>query len=245
MPVSFKPPSDVAHQCRPILYSFRRCPYAIRARLAMTASHQACELREVALRSKPAELLAASGKSTVPVLVLPSGQVIDQSLDIMIWALMQNDPQGWLGPDVEALQAMRVLIGQNDGKFKQHLDRYKYPNRHLAEHAGNEQAFAQLHRSCASAWLSTLEILLARQAWLLGKSACLADMAILPFVRQFAHTDMAWFGTQPWPHLQAWLMNWESSRLFAMVMEKYAPWQSGQPGIAFAFSVAAAPGQYG
>jgi len=217
----------------PVLYSFRRCPYAMRARLALASSGQTCELREVALRSKPAELLAESSKGTVPVLVLPDGQVIDQSLEIMGWALLQDDPQGWLALEEETRQAMQALIGQNDGKFKQHLDRYKYPNRYPAEHAGSEQAFAQRHRACASGWLLELENRLAGQPWLFGSAPCLADMAILPFVRQFARTDLAWFGTQAWPHLAAWLLNWESSNLLACVMEKYTPWQTGQPGIVF------------
>lgn len=233
MLVTAAPAVIETHPFLPVLYSFRRCPYAMRARLALASSGQPCELREVALRSKPAELLAASSKGTVPVLVLPDGQVIAQSLEIMGWALSHNDPQGWLGLGDETRQAMQALIGQNDGRFKQHLDRYKYPNRYPAEQAGNEQTFAQLHRARASGWLLELEGRLAGQPWLFGSAPCLADMAILPFVRQFAHTDPAWFDTQAWPHLVAWLLNWESSDLLACVMKKYTPWQTGQPGITF------------
>lgn len=218
----------------PVLYSFRRCPYAMRARLALAASGLSFELREVVLRSKPAELLAASPKATVPVLVLPDGRVIGQSLDIMRWALALHDPQGWLATEPETLQAMLALVAVNDGPFKHHLDRYKYPNRYRHEHAGSEPAFAQFHRAGAGECLLALDNRLAVQPWLFGQSARLADMAILPFVRQFAHTDAEWFALQPWPHLQAWRMRWEASDLFAQVMGKYPPWQPGGPGMAFA-----------
>lgn len=211
----------------PVLYSFCRCPYAIRARLALAVSGLRFELREVALRSKPPEMLAVSPKATVPVLVLPGGEVIDQSLAIMQWALAQNDPQGWLAPKHGTLQTMQALIAVNDGAFKQHLDRYKYPNRYPQEHAGDEPAFAQIHRTGAADWLMALETRLANHAWLFGSAAHLADMAILPFVRQFARTDAAWFAAQPWPNLAAWLMSWEAGALFVSVMEKYPPYTSG------------------
>jgi glutathione S-transferase len=217
----------------PVLYSFRRCPYAMRARLAIAASGLRCELREIVLRSKPPEMLAASPKATVPVLVLPGGQVIEQSLEIMLWSLQQNDPEGWLAPEHGTLQAMQALIAENDGVFKQHLDRYKYPNRYPQEHAGDEQPFAQAHRASAACWLMELETRLGRHACLSGSATSLVDMAILPFVRQFAHTDTAWFSSQPWPHLNAWLRRWESGVVFQRVMGKYPPWQSGQAGIAF------------
>lgn len=220
-------------QALPVLYSFRRCPYAMRARLAIAASGLRCELREVVLRSKPPELLAASPKATVPVLVLPSGKVIDQSLDIMLWALRQSDPEGWLAPQCATLDAMQTLIAENDGGFKQHLDRYKYPNRYPQEHGGNEREFAQTHRAGAACWLMALDTRLASNAWLTGDAASLADMAILPFVRQFAHIDAAWFAGQPWPHLRTWLMGWESGELLQRVMEKYPPWRSGQAGVVF------------
>ncbi len=219
----------------PVLYSFRRCPYAMRARLAIAASGLRCELREIVLRSKPPELLAASPKATVPVLVLQSGKVIEQSLEIMLWALRQNDPQCWLAPVHGTLQDMQALIAGNDGVFKQHLDRYKYPNRYPQEHEGaaDGQQFAQTHRASAACWLMELETRLTRQAWLFGPAASLADMAILPFVRQFSHTDAAWFSSQPWPRLGAWLVRWESGAWFQRVMEKYPPWQSGQAVISF------------
>ena len=229
MPV-FIPPQA---QALPVLYSFRRCPYAMRARLAIAASGLRCELREVVLRSKPPELLAASPKATVPVLVLPGGKVIDESLEIMLWALRQSDPEGWLAPQFATLDAMQALIAENDGGFKQHLDRYKYPNRYPQEHGGNEREFAQTHRASAARWLMALDARLACNAWLTGDAASLADMAILPFVRQFAQTDAAWFAGQPWPHLRTWLMGWESGELLQRVMEKYPPWQSAQSGVQF------------
>jgi len=200
----------------------------MRARLAVAVAGLRCELREVVLRSKPPELLAASPKATVPVLVLPGAQVIAQSLDIMRWALAQRDPQGWLSHPLGAVQA---LIAANDGGFKQHLDRYKYPERHPAEHAGDPQAFALAHRARASGLLLGLEARLREHAWLLGAAPSLADMALLPFVRQFAHTDGAWFAAQPWPHLARWLQCWEAGALFERVMGKYPPWQAGQPRV--------------
>lgn len=223
----------MASPALPVLYSFRRCPYAMRARLAIAASGLCFELREVMLRGKPPELLAASPKATVPVLVLPGGEVIEQSLDIMLWALRQNDSEGWLAPPHATLEEMLALIAANDGNFKQHLDRYKYPNRFPREHAGDERGFAQAHRSGGANWLAALDIRLARQPWLTGNTPSLADMAILPFVRQFAHTDRGWFEAQSWPHLRVLLTRWESSDALPRVMEKYPPWRSGQASVIF------------
>ena len=218
----------------PVLYSFRRCPYAMRARLAIAVSGLAVELREVVLKNKPAQLLAASPKGTVPVLVLPSGEVVAESLDVMLWALRQQDPELWLQPQrpesnavaLSTLSEMLALVAANDGPFKHSLDRYKYPHRYAAEHLGLEAAnFAQVHRSLGSAWFFTLEEQLAN-GHLFGKRTSLADMALLPFVRQFAHTDTAWFAAQPWPRLQAWLTTFEASSLLACVMGKHPPWSS-------------------
>ena len=217
----------------PVLYTFRRCPYAMRARLAIAASGVQLEQREVVLRHKPAEMLAASPKGTVPVLLLPGGEVIEQSLDIMLWALRLNDPQQWLTPKGAALEDMLALVTGNDGAFKQSLDRYKYPNRYpdeLAEESANSsaieaKAFAVTHRTQCATWLEGLEARLAG-GWLCGPNASLADMALLPFVRQFAHTDASWFASQPWPRLQAWLAAFETSALYLAVMEKRPSWQA-------------------
>ena len=192
----------------------------MRARLALAVSGVGYELREVSLKNKPADLLAASPKGTVPVLVLPGGQVIDESLDIMRWALAQNDPDGWLN---HPLDEMLALITGNDGHFKHALDRYKYPNRYLLESGGDTQAFALAQRLEAASWLQTLELRLT-QGWLFGHQPSLADMATLPFVRQFAHTDAIWFAEQPWPLLQAWLVRFEAGELFEAVMLKHEPW---------------------
>ena len=206
----------------PVLYSFRRCPYAIRARLALQISGLRYELREVSLKNKSADMLTASPKGTVPVLVLPGGQVIDESVDIMRWALAQNDPDDWLAPKLDEVLA---LVAGNDGEFKHALDRYKYPNRYRLESGGDVKAFVRAQRFKAASWLQTLESRLSA-GWLCGHNASLADMAILPFVRQFAHTDAVWFAVQPWPKLRTWLAGFEASALFESVMAKHKSWRS-------------------
>ncbi len=218
----------------PVLYSFRRCPYAMRARLALAISGQTCELREVVLKAKPAELLSASAKASVPVLVLPSGEVIDQSLDIMNWALQLNDPAQWLTSSSEQVAQVQSLIDDCDKTFKHHLDRYKYPGRY-------EGVNALEHRAAAGAWLSQLDQQLTPEGWLFGPAAALADMAIAPFVRQFAQTDSLWFEQQDWPALQAWLKRIVSSALFESVMHKYPAWESGTMGPIFPGPVFSAP----
>jgi glutathione S-transferase len=210
----------------PVLYSFRRCPYAMRARLALAISGQACELREVVLKAKPAELLNASAKATVPVLVLPNGQVIDQSLAIMRWALQLNDPARWLSANPAQAAPMQALIDDCDQTFKHHLDRYKYPNRYAG-------ADAQQHRAAAAVWLQRLGQQLTPEGWLFGPTESLADMAIAPFVRQFAQTDPLWFEQQDWLALQVWLDRIVSGALFESVMDKYPAWQSGTIGPVF------------
>ena len=210
----------------PVLYSFRRCPYAMRARSAIAISSQACELREVVLRNKPAALLQVSAKGTVPVLVVRDGLVIEQSLDIMLWALQQNDPAHWLDPTLQDIHAMLALIAECDGQFKHHLDRYKYPQRY-----GNENG--DEHRAQAGQWINTLEARLCDAPYLFGAHAALADMAIAPFVRQFAHTDLDWFQAQRWPKVQGWLQAWCDSDLFDCIMTKYAPWEPGAPAVRF------------
>ncbi|WP_176595062.1 MULTISPECIES: glutathione S-transferase [Sphingobium] len=196
-----------------ILYSFRRCPYAMRARMALLASGLSVELREVALRDKPAPMLALSPKGTVPVLVLPDGPVIDESLDIMRWALAQNDPEGWLAGDDPD------LIAVNDGPFKHHLDRYKYADRHGSD--------PLVHRAEAVRLLEKLEARLEQGRHLCGERRMLADVALFPFVRQFAATDPDWFATQPLPRLRAWLADHVASAVFTRAMIRVAPWREG------------------
>lgn len=210
----------------PVLYSFRRCPYAMRARMAVAASQQPCELREVVLAHKPAELLQASPKGTVPVLVLADGTVIDQSLDIMLWALQARDPQHWLPNTQATWDHTRAWIAENDGPFKQALDRYKYPHRYALPDG-------LVHRAEGSEFLQALDAVLRTQAYLAGPQFGLADAALAPFVRQFAHTDALWFSQQPWPGLQKWLEQFEQSPTFLRVMDKMPAWESGQAAVTF------------
>lgn len=242
----------------PVLYSFRRCPYAMRARLALLASGQRCELREVVLRDKPPELLAASPAATVPVLVLSGTaagpeRVLAHSLDIMLWTLRRHDPLGWLAPGTGTLADLLALVADCDTGFKTDLDRYKYPNRHPAtpdrevdadadadaeaergEDHGDVRMAANVHRDRGAAFLLRLEERLARHPHLAGDHATLADAAILPFVRQFAGVDPAWFATRPWPRLRDALAAWQGSEAFATVMRRQAPWRAADgPGVVF------------
>lgn len=204
---------------KPILYSFRRCPYAMRARMALAISGTKCHIREVKLSRKPAELIAASPKATVPVLALGDGLVLAESLDIMRWALERNDPERWLEREDAA------LIETNDGQFKHHLDRYKYPERHGSDPAS--------HRAAGLELLARLNSRLAGQENLCGDRRGITDIALFPFVRQFAATDRAWFDAQPLPHLQAWLDRHLRSDLFAAIMLRLVPWQPQDPPVEF------------
>ncbi|MEZ0289283.1 MAG: glutathione S-transferase, partial [Methylophilus sp.] len=195
----------------PILYSYRRCPYAMRARMALWAAQIQLEVREVSLREKPQHLLQISPKATVPVLQLPDETVLEQSLDIMHWALQQNDVQGWLGGNVAMAD---TLIGVNDGEFKKALDRYKYPERYP------EQS-ALFYRQQGEQFLQRLEALLSEHRFLLGDSASIADVAIFPFIRQFAAVDAEWFAQSDYVSLRAWLAGWVESALFDEVMQKF------------------------
>jgi glutathione S-transferase len=202
----------------PVLYTFRRCPYAMRARLALRASGLAYEHREIELKHKPEHLLTLSPKGTVPVLWLPAqAQVIDQSLDIMLWALQQHDPQQWLPTDANVLKHWLAQIERNDGDFKHHLDRCKYPQRF-----GLSDGLA--HRAAGARHLLQLNAVLVHQAFLSGTHWGLLDAAQAPFVRQFAHTDPLWFAAQPWPRLAAWLAAFEASADFAAIMAKHPLW---------------------
>jgi glutathione S-transferase len=204
----------------PILYSFRRCPYAMRARMAILSSGITVELREVVLRDKPPELLVASPKGTVPVLVLPDGRVIDQSLDIMEWALLQNDPEDWLKHNDKR------LIRENDGPFKANLDRYKYPHRY-------DLADGLSHRLVGMQWLDDLDQRLSGPPWLSGEHIGLTDIAIFPFVRQFAMTDIDWFYAAPVPALQSWLDRLLNTSVFLAVMARYPQWHAGDNPVYF------------
>ncbi|MGP1717401.1 MAG: glutathione S-transferase [Methylophilus sp.] len=201
----------------PILYSYRRCPYAMRARMALWAANIQVELREVSLREKPQHLLQISPKGTVPVLQLPDGAVLEQSLDIMYWALQQNDAQGWLSGDAETANA---LISLNDGEFKRALDRYKYPDRYPEQ----SQLF---YRQQGEQFLHKLETALAGHRYLVSDSVSIADVAIFPFIRQFAAVDGEWFAQSAYVHLRVWLQGWLESALFAEVMQKFPTYIEG------------------
>ncbi|MGE7966000.1 glutathione S-transferase [Pseudomonas sp. NPDC089918] len=195
------------------LYSFRRCPYAMRARMALRYSGVEVNIVEVSLKAKPAEMLALSNKGTVPVLSV-DGRVIDESLDIMRWALAQNDPQDWLlKDDPQAQQRSAALIEENDQVFKLHLNRYKYAERYP------EQPMA-FYRSEGEVFLRKLDELLEGRDYLLADHPSLTDIALMPFVRQFAHVDREWFGQTPYVRLQAWLQRFIESDLFTGVMAK-------------------------
>lgn len=190
-----------------VLYSFRRCPYAMRARMALHYSGVPLSIVEVSLKAKPEQMLAASPKGTVPVLVCADGSVIEQSLDIMHWALARHDPDNWLQP------GCNELIEANDTTFKVLLDRYKYAIRY-PEHP---MAF---YRAQGAEFLQRLEDVLTRSPYLAGPALSLADVALAPFVRQFAHVDRDWFAQAPYPHLNAWLERFLASELFSSVMRK-------------------------
>jgi glutathione S-transferase len=210
-------PTISAKQTLPILYSFRRCPYAMRARLAIAYTGVVVELREVELRNKPQAMLLISPKATVPVLQLENGRVLDESLDIMFWALQQNDVEQWL--KAVNLNHAQALIQRNDEQFKYYLDRYKYADRY--------PAYSELYyRQQAELFLTDLEGLLTQSVFLCGEHFSLADAAILPFIRQFCAVDPLWFKDSPYPALRRWLNHFLASSLFERVMEKYPYWQA-------------------
>jgi glutathione S-transferase len=211
----------MAERMLPTLYSFRRCPYAMRARLALSASRQQCALREIVLRDKPADMIALSPKATVPVLKLLDDTVLEESLDIMHWALGENDPENWLDPELGTLASMKELIAESDGPFKHNLDRYKYAIRY---EEGTDPVF---HRTEGAAFLEKLNGRLGKHAHLFGDRPCLADFAIFPFVRQFANTDRAWFDAQALIHLQGWLAGHLESERFKSIMTIWPVWAVG------------------
>jgi len=207
----------------PVLYSFRRCPYAMRARMALLYSSINLELREVLLKDKPSSMLDISAKGTVPVLLLPDAQVLDQSRDIMHWALAIDDPQQWLND--ELLESINQLIDYNDKQFKTHLDNYKYWERYPAE----SQEF---YRAQGEIFLNMLEEHLGCHRYLLADRISMADIALFPFIRQFAFVDKNWFDQAPYPKLQIWLQGFLESPLFLATMKKLPPWQEGDSPVA-------------
>jgi len=204
----------------PVLYSFRRCPYAIRARMALKYTNTPVELREVVLREMPEALLACSPKATVPVLVLHHGRVLEESREIIYWALSRHDPDGWLPGDAMHLALANQLIDENDFSFKACLDRYKYAERYPAHPA-------VYYRAQGESFLQQLDARLGGTGWLAGERMTVADIAIFPFIRQFAQVDRGWFDQTPYRRVQGWLQGFEEAELFTGVMQKYPRWQAG------------------
>ena len=198
----------------------------MRARLAVCSAGIQVELREILLRDKPEAFLQASPKGTVPVVELADGTVIEESLDVMQWALARNDPDGWLDVQHRDPEGTAAFLDALDGPFKTHLDRYKYASRFDPE-------AALKHREAGAAMLAEFDAKLADQPSLSGKKNGLLDFASLPFVRQFRIADPVWFDAQPWPHLHHWLQPFLASGQFAAVMNKYAVWQEGGVGVTF------------
>jgi glutathione S-transferase len=195
----------------PVLYSFRRCPYAMRARMSIVRAGFQVELREVVLRDRPDQMMEISPKGTVPVLLLPNGTVIEESLEIMQHVL-----------DWELNEEETHWVDRNDEEFKFHLDRYKYPNRY-------EGVDETEHRTLASAYLNDLNARLAEQPAI---STALSD-ALFPFVRQFANHDRDWFDVQPWANVHAWLAEHLESDEFKRCMKKEKPWVEGDATVVF------------
>ncbi len=199
-----------------ILYSFRRCPYAMRARMGLKISEIGYEHREILLRDKPAELLSISPKATVPVMVLESGEIVDESFDIMLWALKQHDPEQWLAPDMEH---MLGLIKTIEGPFAQEQFRYKYAS--FFDDSLKRGDVNLEHRDNACVFLKDYEEILANSAYLIGDKPSLADYAIFPFIRQFAAVEKDWWDKPQFPHLHKWLAHFMGTDIFTAIMEKH------------------------
>ena len=208
----------------PILYSFRRCPYAMRARMAIHASGQKCELREVLLRDKPPSMLEYSPKGTVPVLILQDGYVIDESLDVIDWALNLNDPDDWQRS--KDTKKTKELIKINDGEFKYHLDRYKYSKRY-----DNEDP--EFHRKKCLKFIESINNELNNSKYIFDDNISYADIVLLPFIRQFRIADIEWFDSLPYDNLKKWLSSFLNSSLLDSIMKKYDLWKEGDKSIVF------------
>ena len=208
----------------PVLYSFRRCPYCIRAHLALKVSGIRIELRDVKLNDIPEAALKISPKATVPILVLSDGTVMDESWDIVKWALEQNDPDNWLGENSSFLADAEMLIEINDFSFKKDLDHYKYADRH-PEHS------QEYYRQAGEEFIEELEDGLTGNQYLLGEQLSLADIGVFPFVRQFSLVDKDWFDQSPYPGVQQWLDRLISSMLFQQVFQKHELWRPGDAAI--------------
>ena len=202
----------------PILYSFRRCPYAMRARMALVQANIQVVVREVSLKNKPEQLIALSPKATVPVLNIDTEQTLDESVEIMKWALGQNDPNHWL---LGLTEIGNALIDANDTSFKSALDAYKYADRY-------PEKTPEDHRKSCLPFIQTLETKLSHHEYLVGNSQTMVDIAIFPFVRQFAGVDPQWFAHSEFTQLQKWLAKHIESFLFERIMRKHPIWSQSE-----------------
>ncbi|MEZ8037315.1 glutathione S-transferase [Vibrio crassostreae] len=202
----------------PILYSLRRCPYAMRGRMGIALSQQKVLLREVITKDKPSELLASSPKGTVPVLVLPNGQVIEQSLDVMNWALQQNDPQDLLRSSEPILsEQVQQLIKTNDEEFISYLEKYRASVRY-------RNIDVEQRRQACETFISQLEARLTDQPYFFGETPSLADFAVMPFVSQFVRVEKKWFVKSEYQNVGRWLRAHLESKLYTQVMKQYPLW---------------------
>ena len=208
----------------PVFYSFRRCPYCMRAHMALKYSGVRVELREVDLQNYPPQAREISAKATVPVLHLPDGTVIDESWDILKWALAQNDPDHWLGENNEHALDAEILIETNDFSFKEDLDRYKYADRY-PEHSEEH------YREACEEYIAELEDMLSENCYLLADRLSLADIGVFPFVRQFSLVDKEWFEQAPYPLVRQWLNTLIDTELFTDAFQKHELWQQGVPAV--------------
>ena len=201
----------------PILYSFRRCPYAMRVRMVLLHSEIQCEIREIKLSNKPKEMLAISPKGTVPVLILENGDILDESLDVMLWAIEQGNLRNLFNPGKKEILD---LIKINDGEFKDAIDRYKYsslyPEKPMIE-----------YRKMGELFLEKIESYLEKNKFIFGKNISLADLAIFPFIRQFCRVDIDWFNSSLFKKIKEWTLFFEGSENFIDIMRKIKPWTTG------------------
>lgn len=211
----------------PILYSLRNCPYAMRARIAIFKSNETVLLRDLVLSNKPEEMLKASPKGTVPVVVLPNRDVIEESFDVMLWALNKSDPQNLLHKHAELLLSdMLALINEFDRDFKVSLEAYKCAKRY------KENNIVECRQAC-EAYIQRLEILLTKHVFLMSDQESLADIALVPFIRQFARVERQWYLQSPYPKLKQWLNGYLQSPMFTKVMAKYPLWLDNNEVILF------------
>ncbi|PMG41022.1 glutathione S-transferase [Shewanella sp. 10N.286.52.B9] len=211
----------------PVLYSLRNCPFAMRARIAIYKSNQPIWLRDIVLSDKPAEMLAASPKATVPVIVTPKGQVIEESYEVMLWALSQSDPDDLLfATDASKFDSMLALIYRFDSEFKSCLENYKCAKRY------SESNIVECRLAC-EVYLQQLELLLSEHEFLFADRESLADIALLPFIRQFARVERQWYLQSPYPHVRAWLNAYLQSKMFSKVMTKYPLWLESRQDVIF------------